>query len=411
MSTIRKGKQNKNIHIRPGRRTITTRRPSPVDFSNDNLQNIIPSSMISNLPYQSGQYFQMIKGQNAPQDYSNYDYQVWDTTKNAWSPFTGADTSMKPGYYIRIKKGQSPSGTSGTTSSSTSTPTGSYFHLNDKTAPVNTPNYGAYTYNEWMNDENPWGRDAENLLSLGNIFGDIDTAEELGILAKLRGAQGAMQYINDNSGGKALFKDNQFIGTPDDVKLAATLFGKYANTDAGKPFNEQLRRGYASLDNMNKYAAYDAVKGWTDTSDKNYLNQALNSRDKMYRGAQFFRKYAGDKTWGTLANQFASNNRFRDDHYTVDEKHVMDRLNRDAGLSNGRKLIDIYNDIINNNPNISNEQAYALFRDMTRRRFRMDNDFWNRHAPYLAGIRNKVIGADEVLFEKEGGQIFRMLFV
>lgn len=131
----------------------------------------------------------------------------------------------------------------------------------------------------------------------------------------------------------------------------------------------------------------------------------------MYRGAQFFRKYAGDKTWGNLANQFARNNRFRDDHYTVDEEHVMDRLNRDAGLGNGRKLIDIYNDIINNSPNIKDEQAYALFRDMTRRRFKMDNDFWNRHAPYLAGIRNKVIGADDVLFEKEGGQIFRMLFV
>lgn len=103
----------------------------------------------------------------------------------------------------------------------------------------------------------------------------------------------------------------------------------------------------------------------------------------MYRGALFFRKYAGDQTWGNLANQFATNNRFRDDRYTVDENHIMERLNRDAGLGNGRKLIDIYNDIINNSPNITDEQAYALFRDMTRRRFKMDNDFWNRHRDYL----------------------------
>ena len=129
----------------------------------------------------------------------------------------------------------------------------------------------------------------------------------------------------------------------------------------------------------------------------------------MYRGAQFYRKYAGDKTWGNLANQLAVNNLFRK-NYTVDENHIMDRLKRDAGLGNGRKLIDIYNDIIKNS-NLTDEQAYALFRDMTRRRFKMDNDFWNRHAPYLSGIRNKVVGADEVVFEKEGGQIFRMLFV
>jgi len=193
--------------------------------------------------------------------------------------------------------------------------------------------------------------------------------------------------------------------------------GQYAATAEGKPFYEQLRRGYASIDNMNRYAAYDAVKDWKDINgagdaamDKNYLNEALNSRDKRYRGAQFFRKYAGDKTWGNLANQFARNNRFRED-YTVDENHIMERLNRDAGLGNGRKLIDIYNDIINNSPNITDEQAYALFRDMTRRRFKMDNDFWNRHALYLKGIRNQVIGANDVLFEKEGGQIFRMLFV
>jgi len=130
----------------------------------------------------------------------------------------------------------------------------------------------------------------------------------------------------------------------------------------------------------------------------------------MYRGAQFYRKYAGDKTWGNLANQFAVNNLFRKD-YTVDADHVMGRLNRDAGLGNGRKLIDIYNDIINNSPNITDEQAYAIFRDMTRRRFKMDNDFWNRHATYLSGIRDKVVGADETLFKKDGGQIFRMLFV
>lgn len=296
-----------------------------------------------------------------------------------------------------------------TTAPSTSVPTGSYFHLNDRTAPVIAPNYGAYTYSEWMNTENPWARNVENIRSLGNIYGDIDTAEELGILAQLQGAQGAMDYINNQS-KKELFKDRRFVGDANDVRTAATLLGKYATTDEGKPFNEQLRRGYASIDNMNRYAAYDAARNWQDQSDKNYLNQSLNSRDKMYRGAQFFRKYAGDKTWGNLANQFASNNRFRDDHYTVDEKHIMDRLNRDAGLGNGRKLIDIYNDIINNSPNITDEQAYALFRDMTRRRFKIDNDFWNRHAKYLSGIRNKVIGADEVLF-KNGGQIFRMLFV
>lgn len=40
---------------------------------------------------------------------------------------------------------------------STPAPTGGYLHLNDKTAPVITPNYGAYTYSEWMSDTNPWG--------------------------------------------------------------------------------------------------------------------------------------------------------------------------------------------------------------------------------------------------------------
>lgn len=306
--------------------------------------------------------------------------------------------------------------TSTTGTSNTSTPTGSYLHLNDKTAPANTPNYDAYTYSEWSNDKNPWARNVENIRSLGNIYGDIDTAEELGILAQLQGAQNAINYINTKA-KKSLFDNSQFTGNADDVKRAAALLGQYATTAEGKPFYEQLRRGYASLDNMDKYAAYDAVKDWKDINgkgdaamDKHYLNEALNSRDKRYRGAQFFRKYAGDKTWGNLANQFARNNRFRDD-YTVDENHVKDRLNRDAGLGNGRKLIDIYNDIIKNSPNIKDEQAYAIFRDMTRRRFKMDNDFWNRHATYLSGIRDKVVGADEVIFKKEGGQIFNMLFV
>lgn len=299
----------------------------------------------------------------------------------------------------------------------TPTALGTAFRLNSNTPPVSTPNNKAYSYNEWKNGQ------LGDLRPLANIYGDIDTANEFNIIRNLEGGQDAIDYINNNfvdaSGNlKALFDSTGFRGTNEQLKAAASLLNEYLTSDQGKNLATKLRRGYASLDNIDKYEAYDAVKDWQDISgegdaamDKNYLNQALNSRDKMYRGAQFFRKYAGNKTWGNLANQFARNNRFRDDHYTVDEEHVMDRLNRDAGLGNGRKLIDIYNDIINNSPNIKDEQAYALFRDMTRRRFKMDNDFWNRHAPYLAGIRNKVIGADDVLFEKEGGQIFRMLFV
>jgi hypothetical protein len=97
----------------------------------------------------------------------------------------------------------------------------------------------------------------------------------------------------------------------------------------------------------------------------------------------------------------------------------MDRLNRDAGLGNGRKLIEIYNDIINNSRDsdgrdlLTPEQRYRIFRDMTRRRFKLNNDFWNRAEngrASLKGIRDKVYSNEDILF-KNGGQIFRMLFV
>lgn len=343
-------------------------------------------------------------------------------TKDDWGTYTYVDDKGQTqtekltdlNVFYRHNPGLGTVSSTGTSSTSTSTPTGGYLHLNDKTAPVNTPNYGAYTYSEWSNAENPWARNAGNIRSLGNIYGDIDTAEELGILAKLQGAQAAMKYINDNSGGKTLFSGDQFTGIGDDVKLAAALLGKYAASDEGKPFYEQLRRGYASIDNMDKYAAYDAVKDWTGSdggADKNYLNEARNSVDGRYNGARFFMDYAGDKTWGTLANEFARNNRFRED-YTVNGKHVMDRLNRDAGLGDGRTLIQIYNDIITKNQNQKNlddETRYRIFRDMTRRRFKLDNNFWNKYG-LMDFARNYVYGADNIRF-KDGGQIFRMLFV
>ena len=290
----------------------------------------------------------------------------------------------------------------------TPTASGTAFRLNSNTPPPAPSNDNAYSYNEWKNGS------FDGLQALSGIYGDIDTRDEFNIINGLgSNGQAALNYINDNyidanGNKKALFTNGQFTGTDDELKAAAALLNQYlTNDNAGKEFATQLRRGQATLPMLDRYKAYGEFNGEGD--DKIYLNQALNSRDKMYRGAQFYRRYAGDKTWGNLANQFAVNNLFRK-YYTVDADHVMDRLNRDAGLGNGRKLIDIYNDIINKG-NLNDEQAYAIFRDMTRRRFKMDNDFWNRHATYLSGIRNKVVGADEVVFEKEGGQIFRMLFV
>ena len=293
------------------------------------------------------------------------------------------------------------------------TASGAAFRLNSNTPPTIPSNDNAYSYNEWKAGT-PLVGNLNQLQLLSNIYGDIDTRDEFNIINGLgSNGQAALSYINDNyidanGNKKSLFNNGQFTGTDDELKAAAALLNQYLTNDAvGKEFATQLRRGQATLPMLDRYKAYSEFSGEGD--DKIYLNQALNSRDKMYRGAQFYRKYAGDKTWGNLANQLAVNNLFRK-NYTVDENHIMDRLKRDAGLGNGRKLIDIYNDIIKNS-NLTDEQAYALFRDMTRRRFKMDNDFWNRHAPYLSGIRNKVVGADEVVFEKEGGQIFRMLFV
>lgn len=397
------------------RRTRSVSRPTLYSFDQSNISNIIKDEdMREKLGINDGQFFEMKSGNSAPQGYDNdnYDYYFWKN--GAWSRYTGNDRSMEPGYYTGIKKGQSLSGTSGATTSSTSAPTGGYLHLNDRTAPVITPNYGAYTYSEWMSDTNPWGAtNFDNIRSLGNIYGDIDTEEELNILAQLQGAQGAINYINSNSGENPLFVNNQFTGNADAVKRAAALLGKYAASDEGKPFYEQLRRGYASLDNMDKYKAYAATKGWTDADgieDRNYLNEARNSVDGRYNGARFFMNYAGDKTWGTLANEFARNNRFRED-YTVNGKHVMDRLNRDAGLGDRRTLIQIYNDIISKNPDLTNddERKYRIFRDMTKRRFKLDNNFWNRYG-LLPWARDNVYGTGNIRF-KNGGQIFRMLFV
>lgn len=295
----------------------------------------------------------------------------------------------------------------------TPTASGAAFNLNSNTPPPAPSNDNAYSYNEWKAGT-PWGGDFNQLQTLSNIYGDIDTRDEFNIINGLgQRGQAALSYINDNyidanGNKKSLFTDGQFTGTDDELKAASALLNQYLTNDAvGKELATQLRRGQATLPMLDRYRAYSEFNG--DDRDRRYLNEALNSRDKMYRGHQFYRKYAGDKTWGTLANQFATNNRFIDDHYTVGAEHVMDRLNRDAGLGNGRKLIEIYNDIINKG-NLTDEQAYDLFRDMTRRRFKMDNDFWNRHAAYLSGIRNKVVGTDEVIF-KEGGQIFKMLFV
>ena len=419
-TVIRNNKNNRTR--RPGRTRGTTTqsstvlRPSPVDFSNDNFQDIIPVELRSNLPSQ-GQYFRMEEGQSAPQDYSGYDYKIWDATNKIWSPFTGNDRNMTPGYYIRIRK-QSPSGTIGTTSSSTSTPTGSYFHFNDKTAPVNTLNNGAYTYKEWQQGT-PWGDNFDGLQLLSNIYGDIDTADEFKIIAGLD--SGLRNYVNSSYNKKQLFdNDGNWIGDNNDIAGAAALINKYLTTDTqGKEYATKLMRGQATLPMLDKYKAYAATKDWTGQegqADRDYLNEARNSIDKKYNGANFFKKYAGNKTWGTLANEFAQNDYFRND-YVVDAQHVMDRLNRDAG--NGRKLIEIYNDIINNSRGsdgkdlLTPEQRYRIFRDMTRRRFKLNNDFWNRAENgkvNLKGIRDKVYGNEDILF-KEGGQIFRMLFV
>ena len=299
-----------------------------------------------------------------------------------------------------------------TGTSSTSTPTGSYLHLNDKTAPVITPNNGAYTYNEWTNSG------FSNLGSLSNIYGDIDTKDELGIIGQLGISRAALDYINKGFKNPVFDDNGNYIGRDADVKNAAILLNKYANTEEGKPFREQLIRGQATLPNLAKYEAYQKTNEWTDNTDINYLNEARNSVDKKYNGAHFFMDYAGDKTWGTLANEFARNNKFRED-YTVNGKHVMDRLNRDAGLGDGRTLIQIYNDIINKNPDLMNddERKYRIFRDMTRRRFKLDNNFWNRYS-LLPWSRDFLYGNNDIVFkgasiptQKEGGQIFRMLFV
>ena len=325
-------------------------------------------------------------------------------SKDGWGTYSVNGTSyiLDPTNNIYIKNRLTP------------TTAGTAFRMNSNSAPVPTVNNSAYTYNEWQN--RPWQSYFDDLQSLSSIYGNIDTADEFNIIGKYNGLR---DYVNNNYVGadnvkKALFNDQgQFVGTDKDVAGAAALINTYLTTDAkGKEYANQLMRGQATLPMLNKYAAYAATKDWgaAGEDDRNYLNDARNRVDGKYNGARFFMDYAGDKTWGTLANEFARNNRFRED-YTVNGKHVMERLNRDAGLGDGRTLIQIYNDIINKNTNLANndEAKYRIFRDMTRRRFKLDDNFWRKYnlVPFA---RDNVYGDNNIMF-KEGGQIFRMLFV
>lgn len=112
---------------------------------------------------------------------------------NTWGTYRYNDESGEQNVkldpsniFYRLNPGLNSNPTSNTPSTpSTPTSTGNYLHLNDRTVPSNAPNYGAYTYNEWRNNDNPWGQNVENIRSLGNIYGDIDTEDELNILAHL----------------------------------------------------------------------------------------------------------------------------------------------------------------------------------------------------------------------------------
>lgn len=431
MSTVRRNNRNNRIR-RPSRTRGTTTsgnvlRPTPVVFNDDNLSSIISDeNMRSHLPYQNGEYFQMVTGQNAPQNFSGYDYKVWDATNNTWSPFEGDDKHMEPGYYIRTRK-QSPSGTSGTSGTTTyNTFNGLDLGFTAPQQPAATSPYNYSWYNTNRNNLSEYqdlGKNYNEAIKNRNLdFASFQSLQKFLNPDIYKG----MDANNDNSidvdeynkfleteANKAKFynsfSNNSWLNPT--AKEYYTFFKDKKGLDKIQAYNDYMRLLYGqdleeTTQGDNNAAAINYLINETPASpgdDKYKLGKAYN--EALQRG-----DIAMAKRLSLYMNQQGINHYGYNDHF--DLGHQQGRWNRK--LSNGQTVGQFLDWIYEQNKEkpLDSQLLYDIIRKTTKWNFDLNDNFWNSLGDRAKAydLKNKYAQSHQPNF-KEGGQIFRMLFV
>lgn len=417
---------------RKKRSTSTIKRPTTVEYKPDNIQGVINNtSMIDALPdaaKNGGTYFVMEQRYNAPANWdpANNDYYWWHN--NAWEKYNGTDRTMKKGSYIAIpKSAQNPSGTTPSNSTTNNT---SFNGLDlGFTAPQQPAATSPYNYS-WYN------ANRNNLLEYQDLGKNYNEAIKNRNLS-FENFQNLQKFLNpdiykgmdaDSNRNITVEEYNKFLEAEANKNK---FYGSFSNDSWLNPTGKEYYTFFKDkkgLDKIQMYNDYrrllygqdldDTTRGDNNTFAINYLinNTPASPGDDKYKLGKAYNEalQRGDtdtaKRLSLYMNQQGINHYGYNDHF--DLGHQQGRWNRE--LSNGQtvgKFLDWVYEQNKENP-LDSQLLYDIVRKATKWNFDLNDNFWNSLGDRAKAydLKNKYAQSHQPSF-KEGGQIFRMLFV